>query len=182
MAETREVVITIKGTGSTGSSGGSSKGKSIINSITSNNVTDAINNRSGTGAEYDSGGLDVSSSVLANQVFDALKKNITTEAKYQINKYFTTRDDYVGQRNVNVAMSMANMAIGFGSSIVTGFMVGGPVGAVIGGIASAVSTAVGVYNTLDAQNLKVDQMNAQLAFTRQRSGYSLTSGSVGDNK
>ena len=115
-------------------------------------------------------------------MFDALKKNITTEAKYQINKYFTTRDDYVGQRNVNVAMSMANMAIGFGSSIVTGFMVGGPVGAVIGGIASAVSTAVGVYNTLDAQNLKVDQMNAQLAFTRQRSGYSLTSGSVGDNK
>ena len=182
MAETREVVITIKGTGSTGSSGGSSKGKSIINSITSNNVTDAINNYSGTGAEYDSGGLDVGSSVLANQVFDTLKKNITTEAKYQINKYFTTRDDYVGQRNVNVAMSMANMAIGFGSSIVAGFMVGGPVGAVIGGITSAVSTAVGVYNTLDAQNLKVDQMNAQLAFTRQRSGYSLTSGSVGDNK
>lgn len=180
MAETREVVITIKGTGSTGSSGGG-KGKTVINNITNNNVTNIINNSSGTSAEYDNG-LDIGASVLANQVFDTLKKNITTEAKYQINKYFVTRDDYVGQRNVNAAMSMANMAIGFGSSIVAGFMVGGPVGAVIGGISSAVSTAVGVYNTLDAQNLKVDQMNAQLAFTRQRSGYSLTSGSVGDNK
>lgn len=181
MAETREVVITIKGTGSTGSSGGG-KGKTIINNITNNNVTNVINSSSGTSAEYDSGGLDVGSSVLANQVFDTLKKTISTEAKYQINKYFSTRDDYVGQRDMNAAMSMANMAIGLGTSVVAGFMVGGPVGAIAAGVTSVLSTAVNIYNTLDAQNLKVDQMNAQLAFTRQRSGYSLTSGSVGDNK
>lgn len=180
MAETREVVITIKGTGSTGGSSGG-KGKTVINNITNNNVTNIINNYSGSGAEYDDG-LDVGTSVLANQVFDALKKNITTEAKYQINKYFNTRDDYIGQRNLNVATSMANMAIGLGSSIVAGFMTGGPVGAAVAGVTSVLSTAVSVYNTLDAQNLKVDQMNAQLQFTRQRSGYSLTSGSVGDNK
>lgn len=181
MAETREVVITIKGTGSTGSSGGG-KGKTIINNITNNNVTNVINNSSGTSAEYDSGGLDVGSSVLANQVFDTLKKTISTEAKYQINKYFSTRDDYVGQRNLNVALTKVNMIVGLGTSVAAGFMVGGPVGAVIGGVSSIVTTAVGAFNTLDAQNLKVDQMNAQLAFTRQRSGYSLTSGSVGDNK
>lgn len=181
MAETREVVITIKGTGSTGGGGGG-KGKTIINNITNNNVTNVINNYSSTGADYDDGGLDTSTSVLVNQVFDALKKTITTEAKYQINKYFTTRDDYVGQRDMNTAISFANMAVSLGASIGAGFAVGGPVGAVIAGVTSVVSTAVSIYNTLDAQNLKVDQMNAQLAFTRQRSGYSLTSGSVGENK
>lgn len=181
MAETREVVITIKGTGSTGGGGGG-KGKTIINNITNNNVTKTINYYSSTNIEYDDNGLDMGTSVLVNQVFDTLKKNITTEAKYQINKYFVTRDDYIGQRNLNIAMAKISMVTDIGATIATGALAGGLPGAVVAGVTSLVTTAVGIYNTLDAQNLKVDQMNAQLAFTRQRSGYSLTSGSVGENK
>lgn len=183
MAETREVVITIKGTGSTG--GGTGGGKTVIQNITNNNVsnvTNIIKNSSSTSnAEYDTG-IDAGTSVLTNQVFESLKKTLLTEAKYQVNKYFSTRDDYIGQRNYNAAMSMANMVVGLGSSVLAGFMVGGPVGAIVAGATSVLSTAVSVYNTLDAQNLKVDQMNAQLSYTRQRSGYSLTSGSTGENK
>lgn len=180
MAETREVVITIKGTGSTG--GGTGGGKTVIQSITNNNISNIITNSSSTSsAEYDTG-IDAGTSVLTNQVFESLKKTLLTEAKYQVNKYFSTRDDYIGQRNYNAAMSMANMVVGLGSSVLAGFMVGGPVGAIVAGATSVLSTAVSVYNTLDAQNLKVDQMNAQLSFTRQRSGYSLTSGSTGENK
>ena len=83
---------------------------------------------------------------------------------------------------MNIAFSMANKAVSLGASVAMGATVGGPVGAIAALAVSTISMGVSVYNTLDAQNLKVDQMNAQLAFTRQRSGYSLTSGSTGEDK
>ena len=177
MAEAREVVITIKG------SPEGKTPKTIIKNIVNNKVTNVINEtKQSPEVSYDDEGTDISTSVLANQVFAALKKEIVTEAKYQVNKYFATRDDYIGQRNMNIAFSMANKAVSLGASVAMGATVGGPVGAIAALAVSTISMGVSAYNTLDAQNLKVDQMNAQLAFTRQRSGYSLTSGSTGEDK
>lgn len=179
MADRREVVITIK-------SSSVEQPKQVIQNIVTNNITQVIGQT--TNATYSTGESDTHS-VLANQVFQYLKQNIVTEARYQINKYFVTHDDYVGQRNMSIALGLVNDAVAFGSSAMSGAMAGsafGPVGTAVGAIVGAMTTAitkgVSVFNTLDAQNLLIDQNNAQLAFTRQRSGYSLTSGSTGENR
>lgn len=183
MADRREVVITIK-------SSSVEQPKQIIQNIVNNNITQVIAQQTTTpnSATYSTGESE-SHSVLANQVFQYLKQNIVTEARYQINKYFVTHDDYVGQRNMNIALGLVDDAVAFGSSAMSGAMAGstfGPVGTVVGAVVGAMTTAitkgVSVFNTLDSQNLLVSQNNAQLAFTRQRSGYSLTSGSTGENR
>lgn len=179
MADRREVVITIK-------SSSIEQPKQVVQKIVNNNIVQVIGQT--TNATY-STGEDTGSSVLANQVFQYIKQQVVTEAKYQINKYFVTHDDYVGQRNMNIALGLVGDAVSFGSSIASGAITGsvfGPVGtavgAVVGAMTSALTKGIGVYNTLDSQSLLVSQNNAQLAFTRQRSGYSLTSGSTGENK
>lgn len=176
MAEVRAITITIK------SEEAATQNKDVEEKATGSEEISSSTKKSG--------GVSSLTSILVNQAFQHAKSQIISEAKYQVNKYFSTRDDYIGQRSMNNALTMANKAVSLGTSALAGFSMGmefgGPAGALIGTLAAVTfgvaDTAISVHQALDAQKLNIDAMNAQLSFMRQRSGYSLTSGSVGENK
>lgn len=128
--------------------------------------------------------------VFAMQAFNYAKEMTINSAEYFIERSFQLTDDYEGQRDFNIAKGFLKRGIAIGGAIVsgavTGFKAGGPIGAVIGASVSGVgSIGMDVINTaqgIDKQNIAIAQLNEQLSYTRQRAGYSLTSGSIGDNK
>ena len=130
------------------------------------------------------------SSWLIHRALNEAASQLKSAVDYEFSKYYTTHDDYIGQRNYEIAKAQINLAVSVGTSLYSGMSmgasIGGPVGAAVGLAASAVSSGVNLAlqysRAMEQQQLKIDQMNAQLSYTRQRSGYSLTSGSIGENK
>lgn len=160
MADTREIVITIKGSGET---------------TTQTDKPDNPNPK-------DSSNIKKSTSILLNQTYQRLKSEISSEVNYEIDKHFRLSDNYIGQRNFNNAKQVINKAVSFGTSIATGFAIGGPVGAVGAFVVQTISLGIDIYQNYDQENINLRQMEAQLSYTRERAGYSLTSGSIGENK
>lgn len=120
--------------------------------------------------------------IAQNQAWNYVKADIRQIVGYEINKWFTLTDDYIGQRNVTAAMNVINKAKSIGVTLAAGFMAAGPIGLIVAAVGSAIDLGVGVSQNYDRQNIRIKQMNAQLEYQRQRAGYSLTSGRVGENK
>ena len=167
MAEIREVVITIKG----------DVEKSQAVETDSNQKVKKTDN------------LGQVTSILLNQAFENVKNELISEVNYEINKHFNLTDDYIGQRKLNVAKNVVSRATGIIATIGASAKIGsvaGPVGTIVGAVVgttiAGVQLGVDIYQNYDQANIHLRQMEAQLNYTRQRVGYSLTSGSIGDNK
>lgn len=130
------------------------------------------------------------SSWLVHKALNEAEQQLKSAVDYEFSMYYSTHDDYIGQRNFEIARANINMAVKVGTSLYSGVSmaasIGGPIGAAISAAAAVVSTGVDLAlqysRAMEQQQLKIDQMNAQLSYTRQRSGYSLTSGSVGEDR
>ena len=135
--------------------------------------------------------------IVASALVANIARNVASQAKnealYDLNKYFSLTDDFEGKRDLNIAMSIASQAISLGASIWAGAKLGaglgslsGPIGTAIGAVTGAAlsigGTAISAYQRYNQQDIEIAQINKQLAYTRQRVGYSLISGSVGENK
>lgn len=120
--------------------------------------------------------------VLVNQVYQGLKGEISEMAMYGINRHLTLTDNYVAERYLTNSLNVITRTISFGGAVLAGFKVGGVAGAVIGAVISGVSTTFDIVKNFDQQNIHIRQMDKQLEYQRQRAGYSLTSGSIGENR
>ncbi len=110
-------------------------------------------------------------------------------ADFQIDRTLILNDDYIGERNKNIALHYINGASSaittIGSYTAMGASAGGWVGAIIGAVIGTATVAAknirsNVTNARQ-QELQVTQMNYQLEFTRMRSGWSTHAASLGDN-
>ena len=110
-------------------------------------------------------------------------------AEYYWNRELTLNDDYIGQRNKNIALMqisrVTNAVSTIGSTAASGAAVGGVPGAIIGAIIGTVTVASGIVRSniqgSDQQNIMLRQMDAQLQFTRSRAGWSLQAASIGED-
>lgn len=116
------------------------------------------------------------------QAWSYVKAEISSVAHYEMNKWYSLRDDYIGQRNMNVALNVISKAKDIATTIYAGFQVGGAAGAAVAAVGSVYMLAWDVIQNYDQQNIKLRQMDAQLDYQRQRAGFSLTSGRVGENR
>lgn len=127
-----------------------------------------------------------SNSLVENAIFQQAKKeaiNFLKEASlYGINRHLQLTDNYVQERYLNAGINVVNRAMSMGSAVIAGFSVGGVVGAVVGAVFAVGDLAFDIFQNYDQQNIKLRQMDAQLDYQRQRAGYSLTSGSIGENR
>lgn len=170
MAEQREIVITIKN-----ETGGSVREESQQVAQGQEVNSDIAREMAGI-------------SIVANKMFDNAIQMTKNVLWYKYERNLALNDDYIGQRNLSVARQQVAIVTDFISTVAgytaTGAM-GGPVGAIIGAVAGvAVATGNLVFNharEIDQQNITIKQMDAQLSFNRQRAGFSLTSGSIGEN-
>lgn len=171
MADNRSIVITLK----------LDNGESSVEEQPTD--TSAASNKS-----------DKNSSAKAVAVFAAVQTTqiVISEAvswgEYYWNKELTLNDDYVGQRNKNIAVMQINRAVGalgtIGSFTALGASAGpwgAAIGAVIGTVAAVASIARSDIQGQEQQDIQIRQMNAQLDFTRARAGFSLKAGSIGED-
>lgn len=127
---------------------------------------------------------------LAHQAFNTIKSQVEAEANYEISRYFTVYDDVAGERNLTMAKAYVNHAVSMGYQVyygaITGAGIAGPVGgiagAVLAGSVAGVGMALEARRAFEQQDLRIAQAEAQLGYTRQRAGWSLTAGSIGENK
>lgn|SRR5574344_533927 len=152
----------------------------IKNETKSDNKTEIVNE------EYNESSVNEFSNALKNivhnEAFQYVKQVAINEARYEINKDFAMRDDYIGQRDINISLGVISKVYSIGTSVVSGAIMGGAIGASVALAGSLLVEGIQVYQNLDQQNIKIAQLNSQLDYNRIRAGYSLTSGSIGENK
>lgn len=125
--------------------------------------------------------LSSSTAVLLHEAYNYAKQEVLQVASYETNKYFNLHDDYIGQRNLTIAKNVISKGMGMATTIASGFMMGGAIGGAIALVGTATALGVEIYQNYDQENIRIRQTNAQLAYSRMRSGYSLTSQSIGEN-
>lgn len=123
------------------------------------------------------------------QAAQLVTNEAVTWAEYYWNKELILNDDYIGQRNKNIALLQISRATNavttIGSTAATGAAVGGVAGAIVGAVIGTVTAAAGIVRSnvqgQDQQNIMLRQMDAQLQFTRSRAGWSLQAASIGED-
>lgn len=175
MADTREVKIVLETVD--GSAGGTSSETERADTQ-ANAQASKTSNKQGWAAF----------NAFASSIGEKLATEATSWANYEITRDFNLNDDYIGQRNLNIAMQAVNWGISSASTIASSTFMGasfGPVGAAIGaaiGIGTvAAKTIRSNIQAMEQQQIAINQREALLDFTRQRSGWSLKAASIGEN-
>lgn len=150
-------------------------------------------NPTNTEATKNDSDKDSSSKAVAafavTQSLELVANEVVAWADYYWQRELTLNDDYVGQRNKNIAITQINRAVGavstIGSMTASGAAVGGWVGAIVGAVIGTVTAAAGIVRSniqgQDQQNIALRQMDAQLDFTRSRAGWSTQAASIGED-
>ena len=176
--DNRNITITLKNESNGVNSSASSLNVSSKTS-TSSSQSESNNNSSIIGA----------CAYMAVQAGEAVANELISWGDYKIDKYMNLHDDYIGQRNMNVAQHYINGAVSAGSTIAsmtaTGAAMGGWIGAIVGavvgtGIAISRSHRSNVQGN-DQQEMALKQLDLQLQYTRRRAGWSLTAASIGED-
>ena len=113
---------------------------------------------------------------------EAVKSITIDEVKYQLNKHFELTDDYISQQNMNIALNVVNKVKNTAMSMIGGYAVAGPAGAAVMGMISIVNTSIQISRNYEQERIRLNKMDAELKFNRERAGYSLTAGSIGENR
>ncbi len=119
---------------------------------------------------------------LYRRTTEFAKNTIINEVKYQQGKYYRLADDYLGEQNMNIALNVISKVVSVATAAKVGLAVAGPVGAVAVVAMSAIGLGIQTAHNKEQEDIKLKQMNNQLQFNRQRAGYSLTAGSIGENR
>lgn len=154
-----------------------------------NNKT-ATNTKTGdTKIEQEDDDALIISSALAYKAFRTTVSQVKTIATYEIDKSFTLSDDFESKRDFHIALSILEKAGNVATSTFVGAKLGsagGPVGAIVGAVVGFVGSvgneAISVYQAYNQQDITMKQRNEQLKYARQRAGFSLESGSIGENR
>lgn len=125
----------------------------------------------------------------AVQATQIATNEVVAWGEYYWNKELTLNDDYVGQRNKNLAITQINRGINvistIGSMTASGAAVGNWVGAIVGAVLGTATAVAGIARSniqgQEQQDIALKQMDAQLQFTRSRAGWSTKAASIGED-
>ena len=168
--------------------------RKIVIVLKAENDTNAQEEKVSTGTEENT--KQTKGQIAVAVVAWAVKELLSTAASealnwamFEVDKNLMLKDDYIGQRNKRIALQCINRTASnintiYGSTA-SGAALGGAGGAIVGflvGTAHVVSSTVreNVQNNF-MQNVQLAQMNAQLSYTRQRSGWSTNAASIGED-
>ena len=172
MADNRSIVITLK----------------LDNgSEDSNDISEQTNTNTSKG-DKDSTAKAVAKFAVA-QSMQVVASEVINWAEYYWDRKLTLTDDYVGQRNKQIALTQINRGIGtftsIGSMTAAGAAVGHGIGAAIGFLIGTATQIASITRSnlqgRDQQNILLRQIEAQLDFTRSRAGWSTQAASIGED-
>jgi len=168
MAEPIEIIIRQGGQGGLGFSGGSGN-QQVGPGIASG----SRGSRTGllSGSMEPGEGLMKQLTLGDAALIGTLKSQIKQGIYYSITQYGNTTGNYIEQRNIRNALSLASTL----SAVVIGSVVGGPVGMV----ASVVLAGTSIVAQKMNYDTDIRKQNIQAEFMRERAGSTLGSGSRG---
>jgi hypothetical protein len=125
----------------------------------------------------------------AVQLVETVSSEVVSWVEYYWDRNLQLSDDYIGQRNKNIAITqisrIANKWSTIANSSAQGAMLGGAGGAVAGFVVGMLKSEAAIARSniqgMDQQNILLRQLEAQLQFTRARAGWSLNAGSIGED-
>lgn len=157
----------------------SGKGKASGNNGT------AINTKTGKSASPISSEQIDRQTIVSNYAFNKAKSVATSITKewvfYEIDKYLDLTDNVQGQVNMKIAKSLVSKSASALGTIIASSKFGW-VGVTVATVGLGVKFGLDLYEGYNDQNIDIKRKNTQLDFTRQRVGYSLTSGDRGENR
>jgi len=126
---------------------------------------------------------------MAQKAARDLKTVVVSNALKHQHWYYKMHDNYIANEQMEIATSIIGKTASAGATILSFATMGsaaGPIGAAVG---AAVGTAIAAVNigqdvagNYIRERLKLTQMAEQLSYNRVRAGYSLSAGSVGENR
>lgn len=138
---------------------------------------------------------DLNNSKLSNGIFRKIAPSITSiylinqseslikqTATYALNEYMSLTDNYVAQNNSSIAMSVMSRSTTILTSMIGAGATLGPVGLAVSAVIQGVTLGVDILKNYHNQTTSVRVSENNLNYQRVRAGYSLTAGSVGENK
>lgn len=180
MADTREIVVTIRNEGGGGGQtvvpGSPGKPDDSASGKTANKTADAV---SDAALERQQAMITIAVQ-LGERALKQAANTVVQNADFLIERSYYLKDDYIGQRTYNEAKA-AITGIAQDAASIASWSSLGPAGLAVGALLTVGSRAIGFAKNVDAQNLRLKQMDATLQFGRQRAGFSLSGGSVGEN-
>lgn len=182
MADERSIIITVKvdktSTSTTSSDGGGGN-VNVQNQVNTSTITNSSDQGAMAKAAYVG---------LAMRAIQTAVNEGVAWAEWAWDRELVLNDDYVGQRNKQIAMTQINRgisAIGTVGSFALAGAAAGPVGAAVGAVIGAAVAVANIVRSnvqgMDQQNIMVTQMNTQLSFTRSRAGWSTKAASIGED-
>ena len=128
--------------------------------------------------------------IVMKKALNMVKKISVDEVKYQLNRYYMFTDNYLGQQDTQFALQSIGEVTSFGLSMGVAIKAGLKYGGASGAVALASLVAVGeglskfIENNrkINEEKLNLRKMDTELEFNRQRAGFSLTAGSIGENR
>lgn len=184
MAETREVVVTIR---SQSLGGGQPAGSPASSNATQGPQAPEVGegNSVSTEAQTKSQAMTTIAVQLAESVIQKTVQVAIGEIDYRIQRGFYLKDDYIGQRNYQIAKaqvaSAAQFAVSSAAMLATMGAAALPMIAV-SAVMTVTKNALQYNHAIEEQDYQIRQLDANLQFNRTRAGYSLTSGSIGENR
>lgn len=185
MADNRSVTITLKLDKSSESQTDTTEQTGSVSVEGASASTPSSSNSSGGDSGATAKAAYAAMAVQAAQI--AINEGVAW-AEYYWNRELSLTDDYVAQRNKQIATTQINRAISYASTIGTFTALGakaGPVGAAIGALlgSAIVGSQIARSNIQgkDQQDIELGRMYTQLSFTRSRAGWSTKAASIGED-
>lgn len=149
-----------------------------------NEVSHNKNNRTGSNIGAEESNNETSfflqeRNLATAYMVNAINTEIQTVVDYgltQFHIWMQLSDNIEMQRNITNARNIVSKGISISNSLSVGLASAGIPGLVVAGIVSATSLAKDILLNYQQQQIQIDTMQTQLNFSRERSGYSLTSG------
>lgn len=184
MADTREVVVTIR---SQSLGGGQPAGSPASSNATQGPQAPEVGegNSVSTEAQTKSQAMTTIAVQLGEKALHEAVQFSLSEIDYHIQRSFYLKDDYIGQRNYSIAKAQITNAASSAFALGAALMTGNPVAigmTVIAQGVKAIRNITEYVHAVEMQDLQIKQLDANLQFNRTRAGYSLTAGSIGENR
>lgn len=109
-------------------------------------------------------------SVLLNQAYQNAKSLVTSAVNYGVNKYFSLREDYIGETDWNATKSILGLVSGFATTTVAGVMAGGVAGGIIASVGYGAMTALNYAQRWDTAMISLSTGNIEREYASSRTG------------
>lgn len=132
-----------------------------------------------TAATRDTSVKQTMTSVYVHRVFSIATSTAKSIARFSISQYGDMTGDYLGQKKIDNAISLAETMISIGTTTIMGAMSGGFVGAMVGLASSVASIGVNAYQANKEFEKNITRANNAANYNAQRIGSILVNGNRG---